>query len=44
MYIIFITNLIQQFVISGLESDVNIGPTAYRLSHKIYCEIIIKML
>ena len=38
----------QQFVISGLKSDVSIVPklelvTAFRLSHKICCEIILKM-
>ena len=38
-----------QFVISGLKSDINVGlklelETTFRLSHKIYCKIIIKML
>ena len=39
----------QQFVISGLKSDTIIGSklkliTTFRLSHKICCEIIVKIL
>ena len=37
----------QKFVINGLKSDINIEPklvTTSRLSHKICCEIIVKML
>ena len=46
---IFKTNLIQKFVISGLKCDAIIGSkleliTTFRLSHKTYCEISVKML
>ena len=39
----------QQFVISGVKSDVNIEPKlelviAFYLSHKICCEIIVRIL
>ena len=39
----------QQFVISGVKSEVNIEPklelvTALYLSHKIHCGIIVKIL
>ena len=43
------TNLMQQFVISRLKNDVNIGlklelVIAFNLSHKIYCKIFVKIL
>ena len=43
------TNLMQQFVISRLKSDVNIGlklelVITFNLSHKICCKIFVKIL
>ena len=43
------TNLMQQFVISRLKNDVNIGlklelVIAFNLSHKICCKIFVKIL